>query len=230
LVGVALWAEIRRTSRAHGPQPAGPQPLGKVGRFACQPVRRRPARRPRTSGRASRHGPPHQPVPRRIRPTSAGFASECPPSSDEDGRAREAGGGGFGAGAAHIQHRPLGGRLCRRRPEPPGGRRSVIGVEHFPARGRGGDVALSPSPPSSFGRQHRRRVGRRASPLPPGLVVSPQPELVAQPQAVADRPAQSPGRSRTSPGRSSEPRSPSCHQVWEPLPRNGDRLGHSIGL
>jgi hypothetical protein len=51
----------------------------------------------------------------------------------------------------------------------PRGRRSVIGVEHFPARGRGGDVALSPSPPSSFGRERGRGASRRATTVQPGL-------------------------------------------------------------
>jgi hypothetical protein len=209
--------------RAHGRRAGRPAAArhgvaGSPGR----PVRRRPARRPRTSGRASRRGPPRQPVLRRIMPTSSGFASEAHRRATEDGRAREAYGGGFGSGAARIQHRLLAGRLCRRRPEP--SRRSPVGHrgQHFPARGRGGDVALPPSPPPSFGREHGRRVSRRASPVPPGLGRFAAAGGRRATPGRCRTPATPPGRRRPSPGRSSEPRSPSCHQVWEPLPRNGD--------
>jgi hypothetical protein len=87
----------------------------------------------------------------------------------EDGRAHEAGGGGFGSRAARIQHRPLGGRLGRLRPEP--SRRSPVGLggERFLRPRPRRDVALPPSPPPSFGREHGRRLRWRASPLRPGL-------------------------------------------------------------
>jgi hypothetical protein len=96
----------------------------------------------------------------------------------------------------------------------PSGRRSVIGVEHFPARGRGGDVA--PSPPQSFGREHRRRVSRRGSPVPPGLGRF----------ATAGGRRATPGRWRT-PGHAplvlatfaralTRATSPSRHQAWTP--------------
>jgi hypothetical protein len=226
--------EIRRRKSSTWPsnRPARSR-SARGGRFACQPVWGRPARRPRRSRRAGRRGPPARPpVPRRIMPTSSAFTSAMPTvRATEDGRAREPGGGGFGSGAARIQYRVFdaaaGGRSRS------GGRRSVIGVERF----------LRPRPRRcrpAFAIRHLRLCHSAASmgvdrggarrPCGRGSVVSPQPELVARSQAVTDRAAKSSGRSRSSPGPSSEPRSRSCHQLWEPLPRSGDRLGHSIGL
>ena len=123
--------------------------------------------------------------------------AQCPPSSDRrrsrpPGRRRwhRSGSRAHPAPPARRTALPPFGRTH------PGGRRSVIGVEHFPARCGGGDVALSPSPASSFGRQHGRRLSRRASPCRLGSVVSPQPGG-RRPKAVADRPATPPGRSAT---------------------------------
>jgi hypothetical protein len=163
-------------------EPAGPRPLGKGWpvRLSAGSASACSAATGRAVGPAGahRHASRYPDGSCRHRPASRANAHR---RATEDGRAREAGGGGFGAGAARIQHRLLGGRLCRRGRSHPGGRRSVIGVEHFPARGRGGDVARSPSPPSSFGREHGRRVRRRASPVPPGLGRFARPEVVAPP-------------------------------------------------
>jgi hypothetical protein len=60
-------------------------------------------------------------------------------------------------------------------------------------------------------------AGRRPCSL--GSVVSPQSELVAPPGRCRP-PGHAAGRSRPSPGRSSEP-SPSCHQVWSLYPGMG---------
>jgi hypothetical protein len=123
---------------------------------------------------------PRPPVLRRIVPTSAGVASAIPTverprtvalaspaavASNREPRASSTACSEVGSAAVGRSHS--------------GGRRSVIGVEHFLARSRGGDVALSPSPPSSFGREHGRRLRWRASPLRPGLGHFAQPELVA---------------------------------------------------
>jgi hypothetical protein len=204
-------------------EPGGPQPLGKgrPGRLsagsasACSAATdgrsRQPARTPTPAGTARDHD-------------HLGRFRERMPTVQDRGRSRSRGRRRWlrirGRRASSTACSEVGSAAVGR--SHASGRRSVMGVEHFPARGRGGDVALSPSPPSSFGRQHGRRVRRRASPGQPGLVVSPQPEIVAPPQAVAERPATPPGRSRPSAGRSSEPRSPPCHQVWKALPRNGD--------
>jgi len=230
LVGVALCAEIRRRKSSTGPSTwTARSRAARGGRFACRPVRRRPARRPRTSGRASRRGPRRQPVLPRIVPTSSGFASAMP-TVERPGTAalaRPTATARIGSDASPAPPAEVGTAEIGR--SDPGGRRSVIGVEHFPARGVGGGRRALPSPPSSFGREHGPRVSRRASPCRLASVVSPQPEVVARP-----------GRCRT-PGQVAwavatfaralkRAKVPPCHQVWERLPRNGDSLGHSIGL
>jgi hypothetical protein len=202
--------------------PAGPQPLGKGWpvRLSAGSASACSAATDERSGQPART-PLRQPVLRRIMPTSAGFASAMPPSSDR-GRPRSRGPRWWlriGSGAHPAP--PAQGRLCRRRPEPIP---AVAGhrVEHFPARGRGGDVALSPSPPPSV-----IRLRAWASTEAAGVARAAWPRSFrrsrrsSRHQAVAKRPAKSPGRSRPLPRRSSEPRSPSCHQVWELYPAMG---------
>jgi hypothetical protein len=110
----------------------------------------------------------------------------------------------------------------------PGGRRSVIGSNTSP-RPRRSRRAFAIAP---FVIRPRAWASSEAAGVAPAAWPRSfrRSRRSSRHQAVAERPATPPGRSRPSPGRSSEPRSPSCHQVWEPLPRNGDRLGHSIGL
>jgi hypothetical protein len=149
----------------------GPQPRG-----AGWPVRlsagSASARSAATdSGRASRRGPPR--ASRycdgcRHRPVSRAHADR---RATGDGRAREAGGGGFGSGAARIQHRPLGGRLCRRRPEPipaVAGRSSGSNTSPPAAAAATSRLRHRPLRPS-FGFEHGRRLRRRAWPVRPGL-------------------------------------------------------------
>jgi hypothetical protein len=128
------------------------------------------------------------------------------------------------SGGARIRHRLLRARLDRGRPEPCW--RSLVGrmSRTFPRARPTHDVALCHRP-VVFGREHRRRARRRRRRAASARSFRCGPGLVAPPPAVGDRPAKSLGLSRPSPGRSSEPRSPFCHQVWGPLPRNGDRLG-----
>jgi hypothetical protein len=176
--GQRFAAESRAQGRRAGRPAAARRGVAgsPVGRFGVGPLGGHGQR----SGQPART-PPRQPVLRRM-PTSAGFASACRPSSDR-GRPRSRGRRwwlriGSGAHPAPPARRSA---LPPSAGAHPGGRRSVIGVEHFPARGRGGDVALSPSPPPSFGRKHGRRARRRRRPCRLASVVSPQPEVVAPP-------------------------------------------------
>jgi hypothetical protein len=163
-------------------EPAGPRPLGKGWpvRPSAGSASARSAATDERSGQPART------------PTPAGTATDqadigrlrerMPPSSDR-GRPRSrrpaAGASERERRASSIACSEVGSAAVGR--SHPGGRRSVIGVEHFPARGRGGDVALSPSPPPSFGREHGRRARRRRRPCRLASVVSPQPEVVAPP-------------------------------------------------
>jgi hypothetical protein len=141
------------------------------------------------------------------RPRTAALARPAVVASDRERRASSTGRSEVGSAA-------VGRSPSRRSP--------VIGVEHFPARGRGGDVALSPSPPPSV-----IRLRAWASTEAAGVARAAWPRSFrrsrrsSRHQAVAKRPAKSPGRSRPLPRRSSEPRSPSCHQVWELYPAMG---------
>jgi hypothetical protein len=151
-------------------EPAGPRPLGKGwpvrlsagSASACSAATDersgQPARTPTPAGTATDHADIVRFRERRPtveRPRTVALARPAAVASDREQRASSTACSAVGSAAVGRSH--------------PGGRRSVIGVEHFPARGRGGDVAPSPSPRSSFGREHGRRVRRRASPLPPGL-------------------------------------------------------------
>jgi hypothetical protein len=110
------WLESRCGQRFAAQSRAQGRRAGRPGwPVRRRPVRRRPARRPRTSGRASRRGPPTPAGTATDRADIVGLRERnAHRRATDDGRARQAGGGGFGAGAAHIQHRPLAGRPCRR--------------------------------------------------------------------------------------------------------------------
>jgi hypothetical protein len=210
-------------------EPVGPQPLGKGWpvRLSAGSASACSATTDERSGQPARTPTP---VLRRIVPTSSGFASECPPSSDR-GRSRSRG---------RRRWLPIGSGA---HPAPPA-RRSALppsagAIPAVVARSSGSN----PSPPAAAAVtsrfRHRPSVIRPrawASSEAAGVAPAAWPRSLrrsrrsSRHQAVAERPATPPGRSRPSPGRSSEPRSRSCHQVWEPLPRNGDCLGHSIGL
>jgi hypothetical protein len=200
------------------------------GRFACRPVRRRPARRPRTSGRAGRGGPYASPcrdgscrprpfrerVPTVERPRTVALARPAGVASDRERRASSTARSEVGAAAVGRSH--PGGRGPRSsgsNTSPPAAAAATSRFRHRSVRHSAAAWASSEAAgvaPAAWPRSFRR--SRRSS----------------RHQAVAERPATPPGLSRPLAGRSSEPRSPSYHQVWEPLPRNGDRLGHSIGL
>jgi hypothetical protein len=182
-------------SRAHGRRPGRPAAARRgvagspVGRFGVGPLGGHGQR----SGQPART-PPRQPVLRRM-PTSAGFASACRPSSDR-GRPRSRGRRwwlriGSGAHPAPPARRSA---LPPSAGAHPGGRRSVIGVEHFPARGRGGDVAPSPSPPPSV-----IRLRAWASTEAAGVARAAwarsfrRSRRSSRHEAVADRPATPPG-------------------------------------
>jgi hypothetical protein len=149
-------------------EPAGPQPLGKGwpvrlsagSASACSAatdVRSgQPARTPTPAGTAADHADIvrfRERMPTVERARTVALARPAAVASDREPRASSTARSELGFAAVGRSH--------------PGGRRSVIGLEHSPARGRGG--ALAPSPPSSFGREHGRRVRRRASPVQPGL-------------------------------------------------------------
>jgi hypothetical protein len=151
-------------------EPAGPQPLGTGwpvrlsagSASACSAATdersRQPARTPTRAGTATDQadiGRFRERMPAVERPTTVALARPAAVASDRERRGSSTARSEVGSAAAGRSH--------------PGGRRSVIAVEHVPARGRGGDVALPPSPPPSFGREHWRRVRRRASPVPPAL-------------------------------------------------------------
>jgi hypothetical protein len=149
---------------------AVPQPLGKGwpvrpsagSASACSAATDarsgQPARTPTPAGAATDRadlGRFRGAMPIVERPRTVALARPTAVASDREPRASSTAYAEVGAAVVGRSH--------------PGGRRSVIGVEHFPAPGRGGDVALSPTPPSSFDREHERRASRRASPLRPGL-------------------------------------------------------------
>jgi hypothetical protein len=201
-------------SRADGRR-AGRQPLG-----SGWPVRRRLTRRPR---RGSRAAPARQPVVRRTMPTSSRFASATPRSSDRRMVAREGGDGGFRSPGAGICRRLLGGGVDRGQPGP-SRRSSVVHLASTSReRGRGGEHGALSSPHRLSATMGVARGGGVA--VQRGVRSLRRGPRSAQPRVVADRPAAPPGGRAPSPGSSTAPRSPSCHQVGSLLPKNGDSLG-----
>ena len=209
------------------PAPLGPgcRPSGSAARDATPPhceapqpqrdprpvggpqVRRQPARRPRSRGRApgahpraSRYcdGPSRNRVfasaMRTVeRPTRVALVRSATVASDWEERASSNACSEIGSAASAGAILAVIGRSS--------GRSTSL------ERGRGGDIALWHRP-SSFGRGHRHRAKRRC--------VAVQPEIVAQPQADGERPAHPPGGRGHSVGRSTEPKSRWLSPGWKP--------------
>jgi hypothetical protein len=216
---VGGWGGERRLAadgRAHGRRAGRPAAARELS-----PVRRACSAAPdeRSGARRSALRPP---VPRRTMPSSASFSSAMPTvERPKDGRAREVGDGGFrSAGAPPAPPWSEGCAAAVSRSHP-GGHRSVIWPT-LPLN----TAAAVPSRchrPAVFGRGHRPsseaaacRAGRRES-----FRRSPRCQRNAGRWLMPGRAAR---RREPSLG-SSEPKPPSCHQMWRLLPRNGDSLG-----
>jgi hypothetical protein len=199
-------------------EPAGPRRLGSGSLFGVSLLGGR-------GGAVGRPAPTsRQPVLGRTMPTPSGLGSAMPrrerprpvvlgrsPSvaSDREERASSTARSDVALAAVSRSH--------------PGGHRSVIWPNTSPS-GRGGDVALWQRPVVLRPRA-KASSEAAASPCRPEVGVSPQLAVVAQPQAVGERPADPRLAVGTFAWALNRAKPPSCHQGGSFLTPNGDDFG-----